>query len=205
MRKRSRTILQPDIRERNNTLLIQADGRTEREQSCSYICRWWRCCLGFCGSGFASAPFNVRSCAVQLKPICPSLCSNLRRCSILEIDKGTSITKFQYHNTARRGGAVLYLDLATCTIDLICAGSTPGSDCTTRVRMLCSAADAGKDVRKRDIFIHHEPGWPRHNTGRTYDRLVFGWLQSHRRGMLCQDLPCDRIVVAMVSVLDILF
>ena len=100
---------------------------------------------------------------------------------------------------------MLYLDFATCTMDLICAGSTVGSDCTTRVRMLCSVAEGGKDVRKRDIFTRDELDWSCYDTGKTYDGLVFGWLQPHCGGMLCQDLPRNGIIAAMVSVLDVLF
>ncbi|SRR5216684_5340516 len=46
---------------------------------------------------------------------------------------------------------VNYLDFATWTTERKEVGSTPGNDLMTRVRMVCSVADAGKEERNRDI------------------------------------------------------
>jgi hypothetical protein len=46
---------------------------------------------------------------------------------------------------------MIYLDLATWTIERRDVGSTPGNDLMTRVRMVSSVADTGKEERNSDI------------------------------------------------------
>lgn len=41
--------------------------------------------------------------------------------------------------------------LATCTMDFRFVGSMAGKDWRTRVRMLCSVEEDGKEERKRDV------------------------------------------------------
>jgi hypothetical protein len=45
----------------------------------------------------------------------------------------------------------IYLDFATWTIERRDAGSTLGNDFMTRVRMVSSVADGGKEDKKSDI------------------------------------------------------
>lgn len=49
---------------------------------------------------------------------------------------------------------VNHLDFATCTIERKDACSTPGNDLTTRVRMVSSVAEAGKEERNSDIWSY---------------------------------------------------
>jgi hypothetical protein len=47
----------------------------------------------------------------------------------------------------------IYLDFATWTIERKDVGSTPVNDLMTRVRMVSSVADAGKEERNSDIWL----------------------------------------------------
>ncbi len=62
--------------------------------------------------------------------------------------------KLRTHNAQR----VNHLDFATWTIERKDVGSTPGNDLMTRVRMVCSVADAGKEERNNDIWSQMRAG-----------------------------------------------
>jgi hypothetical protein len=109
--------------------------------------------------------------------------------------------KLRTHDALR----VNHLDFATWTIERKDVGLTPGNDLMTRVRMVCSVADAGNEERNNDIWSQMSAGTRAPRAIRTHHRLIFWRLEALLFGMPSQNFARDRIVVPKVSVLDILF